>query len=379
MKKRVVFPFVEAGMGHIMPMRSVATIFKEKYGDKVEVIETDFFSAQDNVHAIDVEKDFIRQVKLHNKYRGLGKLQFLLMRLFGQKATLKYLYQRRYKKAYQSSIDYVESLRADLIFHTHFSTLYYGNQAKTLGLTNALMVGYCPDPVLGLQWDKRYDLMLLSSEKGIKQALNSKTFKNTNMMYAPFTIRPEVKDYKESKSYYKQALNIKDQFTILLCDGAYGAGKMEKVLKELLKSKLEMNILAVCGKNETLYERLKTITTPKNISLTTFGFTDKMLLLAAASDIFVGKSGASNLAEASYFSNPLLITSMATNIEVWIADYYINEIGNAKKVFNIKKVRKLIESYIQDPALMRPMIEASKKAKVTSGPEEIADALYKQL
>ena len=39
--KKIVFPYVEAGMGHIMPLRSVAEVFKKKYGDKVEVVEID--------------------------------------------------------------------------------------------------------------------------------------------------------------------------------------------------------------------------------------------------------------------------------------------------------------------------------------------------
>ena len=38
-KIRVLFPEVEAGLGHIMPMRAVAEIFEKKYGDKVDVVK----------------------------------------------------------------------------------------------------------------------------------------------------------------------------------------------------------------------------------------------------------------------------------------------------------------------------------------------------
>ncbi|NLL69101.1 MAG: hypothetical protein GX232_02725 [Acholeplasmataceae bacterium] len=377
--KKIVFPYVEAGMGHIMPLKAVAEVFKKKYGDKVEVVETYFFRDQNNEEAIKIEQDFIKQVKLHNRFRGLGRFQFFLMRLVGQKTALKFLHKQRYKIGYKSSIEYIESLNADLIFNTHFSTLYYCNEAKEKGLTKAKVVAYCPDPVLGLQWDKRYDLMVLSSEKGILKALRSKTFKDTMIRYAPFMIRPEIKEYIKDKIEYKKELGLEDEFTILLCDGAYGAGKMDKVLKELLKSKHKMNILAVCGKNEKLYEKLQKSVAPQNTNLKVFGFTDKMLLLAAASDIFIGKSGASNLAEASYFENPLLITSMATNIEVWIADYYINEIKNAKKVFNVKEIRGLIESYIDNPNLLKIMQNSAKKTKETSGPEKTAYMIYELL
>ena len=43
-KPRVVFPFTEAGMGHIMPLRAMADIFEKKYGDKVEVVRSQFFT-----------------------------------------------------------------------------------------------------------------------------------------------------------------------------------------------------------------------------------------------------------------------------------------------------------------------------------------------
>ena len=43
-KIRVMFPRVEAGFGHIMTCNAVEEIFSKKYGDKVEVINLNFFS-----------------------------------------------------------------------------------------------------------------------------------------------------------------------------------------------------------------------------------------------------------------------------------------------------------------------------------------------
>ena len=42
-KPRVVFPFVEAGFGHIMAEKSIADAFEKKYGKYCEVIRSDFF------------------------------------------------------------------------------------------------------------------------------------------------------------------------------------------------------------------------------------------------------------------------------------------------------------------------------------------------
>ena len=42
-KIKVLFPEVEAGLGHIMPLRSVYEVFNKKYGDKVDVIKLNYF------------------------------------------------------------------------------------------------------------------------------------------------------------------------------------------------------------------------------------------------------------------------------------------------------------------------------------------------
>ena len=43
-KPRVIFPYAEAGFGHIMPMNSIADKFEEMYGDKVECVRSQFFT-----------------------------------------------------------------------------------------------------------------------------------------------------------------------------------------------------------------------------------------------------------------------------------------------------------------------------------------------
>ena len=41
-KLKVVFPFVEAGLGHIMTEKSIADAFENKYGEYFEIVRTNF-------------------------------------------------------------------------------------------------------------------------------------------------------------------------------------------------------------------------------------------------------------------------------------------------------------------------------------------------
>ena len=117
----------------------------------------------------------------------------------------------------------------------------------------------------------------------------------------------------------------------------------------------------------------------ENVDFKVYGFTDKILALNAAADLFVGKSGASNLAESSYLEVPQIITLYATPIEKWIGEYYIDEVGTAIKITKISKIVKKIREFYENPSLMQPYKQACLKVKTTAGGEVLADILFERL
>jgi UDP-N-acetylglucosamine:LPS N-acetylglucosamine transferase len=381
-KPKILFPFVEAGLGHIMPMTAVADAFSEKYGDRCEIIRTKFFKDKGDPDMAWVEEELIREVKKHNRNRLNGFIQFAAMRLFGQKTSLKFVYKSHYKRGFKPSVGYLKEMNADLIFNTHFATLYYACEARAGGVLrpDTVIAAYCPDPVIGLQWDKRADLISLSSSTGAESANKSRTFKKTKTAVVPFLIRKAVEDFTGSKEYYKDQIGVpKDRFTILLADGAYGAGRLKKTVYELLKSRLPLNVIAVCGRNEALYREFLTVKPPENIIFKPYGFTDKMLLLSAACDLFIGKAGASNLAEPAYFGAPAIITFTATPIEKWICRHYTHYVKSAVKITNVRKAVKIAEQFAVDPAIMEPYKKACESEHRTDGPDKLADILWEML
>ncbi len=378
-KRRVAFLFVEAGLGHIMPMNAVCTAFEKKYGDRVDIIRTYFYQDTQNPDMKYVENELIKEVKNHNKNRFNGIVQFLGMRLCGTRASMKYLMEIRYKRGFQASLDYMETLDADLIFNTHFSTLYAACEARSRGLIRSKIMTYCPDPVLGQQWDRRGDVFALSSASGRARAMSELRLRKKDVFDIPFLIRKEVAEYNQGKAYYRKQLGLpEDNFTILLADGAYGAGKLRKTVYELLKSKHKLTILAVCGKNEELYREFSAVQTPEHITFVPFGFTDKTLMLAASCDLFMGKAGASNLAEPIHFGAPAIVTFRATKVEKWISAHH-EKAGCAIRMQNVKKAVRLAESFAENPALMEPYRRACLANSRVDGPEILADLIWQNL
>jgi len=376
-KYRVVFPFVEAGMGHIVPMESVFHEFKKKYGYQCEIITTSFFRDTNSKGMSFVENELIKEVKLHNKKKWRGKLQFFLMDIFKTKISLSFLFKVKYRKGYKDAINYLTQLQPDLIFHTHFATLYYACDARKKFLIDSKSITFCPDPIIGRQWDKRTDIICLSSENGRKKASNEGFAKVENI---PFLLRNDIFLYTKEKEEYRKEVGISiDKFTILISDGAYGAGKIEESVNKLLTSTCQMTIIAICGKNQALYSRLIKKSVPSNITLKVYGFTDQMLTLSAASDIFIGKAGASNLAEVCYFGLPQIINFCATPIEEWIADYYVNDVKSAVYIDSIDLLFQTVEEWINKPVLMNSLIASARQHNQQNGASILADYMWNEL
>ncbi|MCI8612545.1 MAG: hypothetical protein HFE48_02460 [Clostridia bacterium] len=379
-KPRVVFPYVEAGFGHIMPITAASNAFEAKYGDKCEVVRTYFFQDTGNPDMKHIEDDLVVQVRKHNHHKINGIAQFAAMAFVGQRNALNFVMRKRYKKGFESAMQYMTSLKPDLVFNTHFSTLYYANECRAKRGLDTSVVAYCPDPIVGRQWDRRSDLIVLSSENGKKKAAKTLKLPPERFATVPFLIRKDVEKYDEGKEHYREMLGIdKNKFTVLLVDGAYGEGKLEATARALVKSGMPLTVIAVCGKNEPLKNRLEALETDENVDFKVYGFTDKILLLNAAADLFVGKSGASNLAESSYLTVPQIITLYATPIEKWIGEFYIDEIGTAEKITNINKIVEKIREYMTYPERMDDKKAACLKVKTTAGGEMIADMLFEIL
>ncbi len=377
-KYKVVFPFVEAGLGHIMPMKAICDAFEKKYGDKAEVIRSYFFQDKNDPKMQYVEQAFVKEVKNHNKNKVRGLFVFFLLKLFGARFSMKFVMQCYYGKGYKNAMKYIEELNPDMFVNTHFSTIYYADVARQQGKIKSKVIGYCPDPFIGAQWDDRLDVMGISCKPGLDAAL--KRYKAAQLALVPFMLRGEVKNYDKDKAYYRRELGLpQDNFTVLLTDGGYGAAKLKKTAYKLLKSNRKMTVIAVCGKNEKLYQEFLKVKAPENIHFAPYGFTDKTLALTAAADVFAGKAGASNMAEPAYFGVPAIVTYRATVLEKWTCQYYEEYVGSAVLQENVNKAAALIEKWCDEPALMDKYREAAKTEHRSDGPEIFADLIWQHL
>ncbi len=384
-RPRVVFTYVEAGKGHIIPTKNVFESFKRKYGNQVELIESHFFTETLSPEMEQTEILFRRAVQNQNRSPVLSFLCKLGNLIAGDTFALFVLLRMTLsgKKTNRRAVAHVKELDADIIYTAHWSIPFYINQIKG---PHPYTVCFCPDVYSNGAFNVDCNHFLISSDVGYKQvAHRMRMYAGGNISQIPFPMRPEAEAFKseDTRAECRKKLGISEgEFTVVLCDGGYGLAKLEKTVHLLQKSKQKITVIALCGMNKELYIRLLALSehSQKNVRLIPVDFTDKVLEYIAAADVFVGKSGANSVAEPAALGIPIIITKCITYIERGIKNYYVHKIKGAIYLPSAHRAARRIEHFASEPSLLEPY----RKSLVSSprfhyDAEATADILWEHI
>ncbi len=343
-KPHVVFTFVEAGKGHIVPTRTVCDAFKKKYGDRCEITESYFFTETDDKNLESSEKLFTSAVRGHNLTPVMSVLCKLANLIAGDTFMLYFLFTYTISgmRSRKPALKHVKDLDADVIYSAHWSIPYHVNRLKK---DRPYTVFFCPDIIPNGAFNVDCNNFLISNDAGYRHAKNIRMFAGGNITRIPFPARPETAELRNAdKHVLRKKLGLEDIFTVSLSDGGYGMARMEKTVDELLGcADTPINVIAFCGTNEKLYTKLCSLKDKNpNVRLIALEYTNKITEYLAASDLFAGKGGANSVAEPISLGVPVIITKCITYVERWIKNYYVNTIGGALYIPNAKKAAREI-------------------------------------
>lgn len=374
-KPRVVFPFTEAGLGHIMPMNSIADEFEKLYGDKVECVRSRFFTETDNPNLIKYERHLSNSVVSYNRHPAVGFYATFNMDFWGTKISSWGAVVYIEPDAAEAGIEHMRELEADMVVSTHWATNYYAMHLENRPLTAM----YCPDVKINTLFRYPCDLTLTSMALGYNRArkMHKRRYTDANIKLVPFLIRKEAFEIPTDKREIRRKLGFEeDKFTVVLADGGYGIGKTKPMVEEIIRRDLPVNVVAVCGKNKQLYEELLAIKSKGKTNFYPIGFAENMLEIIASADVFCGKSGGSIPAECTFFGVPIIITHYANDIEHWIGKYYIENVGSAMRIFEVEKAVDKIQEFDRHPERLEPFVAKAKAQHDNFGAEKCARYLF---
>ena len=373
---RVVFTFIEAGKGHITPTRAVCDVFKEKYGDRTEVVESYFYSETGNKDLKRIEDLFASAVRTQNKSGILSILCRIGNFLAGDTFALFVLMAmtKSGRRSRPVAKAHLEELNADIIFTAHWAIPFYISKQKT---PHPYTVMFCPDVLSNGVFNVDCNRFLMPMKQGFDKADGVRMYAGGRIYKVPFPIRNEAYGYLGKRSELRKKYGIADDaFAVTLCDGGYGMANMEKTIDHLCRYNEKMTLIALCGTNTDLYERLAARKMPENITLLPVSFTDKALEYVAMADLFVGKSGANSMAEPAFFGVPIIVTKCITYIERHIKDHYVHHLGGALYIKSPRRAAKKIVSFAKDPKELDSFRNALKPFREDCGAEAMADMLF---
>ena len=374
-KPKVVFTFVEAGYGHIMPARAISDAFEKKYGDKCEIVRWNIFSDTTDP----VIKKYSKAICGWTKDTSQSKLLYAIEGIsykIPSKLTLKFL-DIKFRKAKTKIMNSIKEMSPSLMLSTYYSPSHFALECNKKGMTDTVVATYTPDPSIYPAWDRRSNLFFVNNQPQYDYAVKT-GFKKDSLKLLPCVLRKEIAQTSLDKTQAKINLGLdKDKQTIVYASGAYGAKNDKKQVEKLLLANLGVNLVIICGKNKNLYEFCINLVEKNNIkNAFVIGFTDKMFEYLRSADLFLGKCGSNTMLEASYFGLPIFITACASPLETLTANYYVKNFG-CKKVISPKKMLKEVKEFFVDFSKRE---NGERKTINTlgdvSGAELIADQLY---
>lgn len=139
---------------------------------------------------------------------------------------------------------------------------------------------------------------------------------------------------------------------ILISAGGFGVGPMEMLIESLTKMRNKVQVIAICGKNNELKNRLEKFSAKSlshsSVKIIPVGYTTQMDEYMSAADLLLGKPGGLTTSEALAKSLPIVVVNPIQGQEERNSDHLLEE-GAAIRCNNLPILAYKIDKLLDDP------------------------------
>ena len=157
--------------------------------------------------------------------------------------------------------------------------------------------------------ERQPQYFICGTQKAYEQALamghtKNRVFRTSGMILNPRYYEPVSVDRERDR----EALGLNPGLpTLMMMFGGEGSLKMLEITRLLNESDLQLQLIAVCGKNQRLRCEMNAL--PRRIPMHVEGFTTEVPRLMRLSDAFIGKPGPGSISEAVALGLPVIVES----------------------------------------------------------------------
>lgn len=192
-------------------------------------------------------------------------------------------------------------------------------------------------------------------------------------------IDPVFAARKDKQEMRRQHGLATDRTTILLSAGGFGVGSMETLIAALLHLKTRSQIVAVCGRNAELKERLDNMAARVNaddqVVVKPFGYTREMDELMAASDLVLGKPGGLTTSEALAKGLVFVIFNPIPGQEERNSDHLL-EAGVGIRCNNLATMAYKLDGLLSDSRRFAAMLRNTRRLARPNAAMEIVGKVF---
>jgi 1,2-diacylglycerol 3-beta-galactosyltransferase len=157
--------------------------------------------------------------------------------------------------------------------------------------------------------EKQPQYFICGTERAYLQCLEmghpkERVFRTSGMILNPRFYEPLAVERHRDRA----ALGLDEKLpTALLMFGGEGSTKMLDIARRLNESSLELQIIAICGRNKKLEQEMRDM--PRRFPMHVEGFTRQVPRFMRLSDFFIGKPGPGSISEAVALGLPIIVES----------------------------------------------------------------------
>jgi UDP-N-acetylglucosamine:LPS N-acetylglucosamine transferase len=200
------------------------------------------------------------------------------------------------------------------------------------------------------------DACLVPTEQACRQALQW-GLPSDKVIITGQPVWPNLRERMAGGAAMRASLGLRDDMPVaLMMGGGDGMGAVAPTARAIIHSALKLQLIVVCGRNESLRAELEAM--PARMPLRVLGFVDTIPELMGASDILISKSGTLTLCEGLLAGLPILMYDAIPGQEDGNVDY-LTQGGAGVFCPTPRAVVDQLRVWLDDPALLARMREAA--------------------
>ncbi|MFA6255634.1 MAG: glycosyltransferase [Candidatus Absconditabacterales bacterium] len=375
MKKKYFFLYIQAGGGHISTAKAIARYMDKHYSSAIDPVLIDGFTEAPgwlkNIIIDGYKKSQTTGQRVYeflyrcNKRRFIAKIcQVILSRLL--QGYIKRLIIKE---------------RPDHIVILHFflvrPTVHMIKKLKLdIPVTTIITDPFTIHKLRSL--DKKMNYVVFSDQA--KDRIVKRGVASEQVKICPVILKEEFSHPLSSEKVRekKKELGLSSEKKVIFIMGAGdGMPKGEKIVQEIIDTKINAQIMIVCGKNQKLFRDTQAIAHQHpEYMIKIFGFVDFMYDLVNVADIIITKGGPATLMEILMMNKIPVINSYIWEQEKGNVDFIVhNNVGFYQP--NIKKMVKIVDEMLQsDLSVYHQNIQ---KLQLKNGTQEVVEYLMERV